>query len=125
MAVVVQEMAVGEQSGVLFTADPVQNRRDRMVIEAVRGSGEPLVSGAVTPDHYLLDRCDGSIVQEFLTQDGTPILSPGQLRGLLEMGLRLEAFFGEPQDVEWCIRDEEILLLQSRPITALGGPAAS
>jgi pyruvate,water dikinase len=92
-----------------------------MVIEAVRGSGEPLVSGAVTPDHYVLDRDDGSVVQEFLAAEGTRLLTAGQLRKLLEMGLRIETFFGKPQDVEWCLRGEEILLLQSRSITTLRG----
>jgi len=122
MAVVVQEMVLGETSGVLFTVDPVQNRHDRMVIEAVRGLGEALVSGAVTPDHYVLDRDDGSVVQEFATaEDGAPILGAPQLSELLAMGLRLEAFFGKPQDVEWCISCDRIFLLQSRPITALGG----
>jgi pyruvate, water dikinase len=123
MAVVVQEMAPGEKSGVLFTVDPVQNRHDRMVIEAVRGLGESLVSGSVTPDHYVLDRDNGSIVQEFIvSEDGVPFLNALQLRRLFQAGLRLEAFFGKPQDVEWCLRGEEIFLLQSRPITALGGP---
>jgi pyruvate, water dikinase len=123
MAVVVQEMAPGEKSGVLFTVDPVQNRHDRMVIEAVRGLGESLVSGAVTPDHYVLDRDNGSVVQEFIvSEDGMPLLNALQLRALFQTGLRLEAFFGKPQDVEWCLRGEEIFLLQSRPITALGGP---
>src|SRR5262249_5957411 len=102
MAVVVQEMALGEKSGVLFTVDPVQNRHDRMVIEAVRGLGESLVSGSITPDHYLLDRDNGSILREHITaEDGARILSNEQIEALLEMALRVEKFFGRPQDIEW------------------------
>ena len=56
MAVVVQQMVAPEKSGVLFTVDPVQRRRDRMVVEAVFGLGEQVVSGEVTPDHYVVDR---------------------------------------------------------------------
>ena len=56
MAVVVQQMVAPEKSGVLFTVDPVQRRRDRMVVEAVFGLGEQVVSGEVTPDHYAVDR---------------------------------------------------------------------
>jgi pyruvate,water dikinase len=124
MAVVVQEMAGAEKSGVMFTADPVQNRRDHMVIEAVLGMGDALVSGEVTPDHYVIERADGSLVREFVPQEkgSARILTAAELNGLREMGLRLEAFFGKPQDVEWCIRGQELLLLQSRPITTLRCP---
>jgi pyruvate, water dikinase len=117
MAVVVQKMANAQKSGVMFTADPVQRRRDHFVIEAVLGLGEILVSGEITPDHYVIDRHDASLVREFIP--GSRILTNSELHRLWEMGLRLEAFFGKPQDVEWCIDGGELLLLQSRPITTL------
>jgi pyruvate,water dikinase len=142
MAVVVQEMVLAAKSGVMFTIDPVMKRRDHMVIEAVFGLGEGIVSGLITPDQYVLDREVGSVVREFIStqpvavvpdlqaggithrelseQEGSArVLSEGQLNALREMGLRIEAFFGAPQDVEWCIRDSDLLLLQSRPITTL------
>jgi pyruvate,water dikinase len=142
MAVVVQEMVQAEKSGVMFTVDPIQKRREYMVIEAVWGLGEGIVSGLLTPDHYVVAREDGSIVNEFVALQpvalmydavagGTAevelpeekasarVLSNQELNGLRELGLRLEAYFGKPQDVEWCIRGEELLLLQSRPITTL------
>jgi len=142
MAVVVQEMVQAEKSGVMFTVDPVQKRRDYMVIEAVWGLGEGIVSGLITPDHYLLDRDDGSIVNEFVAvqpvalmydpntgrtaevelpeeKGSARILNDEELNGLRQLGLRLEQYFGKPQDVEWCIRGNELLLLQSRPITTL------
>jgi pyruvate,water dikinase len=122
MAVVVQEMVQADKSGVMFTVDPVHRRRDHLVIEAANGLGEAVVSGEVTPDHYVLDRDDGSLVREFIPplpgRDGR-VLTQAELAALREMGLRVESFFGKPQDVEWCIRGPELLLLQSRPITTL------
>ena len=120
MAVVVQEMILADKSGVMFTIDPVQKRRDRLVIEAVFGLGEGIVSGMITPNHYVMNRNNGSLVHEFVPAQGAAgVLNGAQLNGLRDMGLRLEAFFGTPQDVEWCIRGNELLLLQSRPITTL------
>jgi pyruvate,water dikinase len=122
MAVVVQEMVAADKSGVMFTVDPVHRRRDHLVVEAVTGLGEAVVSGEVTPDHYVIDRGDGALVREFIppAPDGYGrVLSAAELHGLWEMGLRLELFFGRPQDVEWCIRGDELLLLQSRPVTTL------
>ena len=60
MAVVVQRMVAADVAGVLFTCDPVQRRRDRMVVEAVFGLGEAAVSGQVTPDHFVIAR-DGEV----------------------------------------------------------------
>ena len=119
MAVVVQEMVHADKSGVMFTVDPIRKRRTCMVVEAVRGLGEALVSGAVTPDHYVLNRADGSVAEEFIEEEGTRILSHSELRDLQAAGLRLESLFGRPQDVEWCIRARDLFLLQSRPITTL------
>jgi pyruvate,water dikinase len=115
MAVVIQKMVASRKSGVLFTADPVQRRRDQMIAEAVRGLGEQVVSGQVTPDHYVLDRT-GTIKREHLVHGG--VLEPDELRELAEMGLRLEQHFGTPQDIEWAI-DDRLYLLQSRPVTTL------
>jgi pyruvate,water dikinase len=118
IAVVVQEMIAAEKSGVAFTADPVQRRRDRLVIEAAFGLGEAVVSGTVTPDHYLIDRKNGAVMREFI-QGERRVLEAAELDRLRELAERLEAFFGKPQDIEWSIRDGEIFLLQSRPITTL------
>lgn len=145
MAVVVQEMVCAEKSGVMFTIDPVAGRRDRIVVEAVFGLGEGIVSGEITPDHYVLDRHDGRLLDEFIAvqttavihdevnggtrhielsedQGSARVLDAPELEALRLMGLRLEQFFGKPQDVEWCIRGGELLILQSRPVTA-GAPA--
>jgi len=142
MAVVVQQMVQSEKSGVMFTIDPVQKRRDRMVIEAVFGLGEGIVSGLLTPNHYLVDREDGTVLDAFVgyqpfavvhdperggtqqvplsEEEGSArVLSEPELDRLRRLGLRLEECFGGPQDVEWGIRGEELLLLQSRPVTTL------
>lgn len=142
MAVVVQEMVLADKSGVLFTVDPIRKRRDRMVIEAVIGLGEGLVSGLLTPDHYVVDRDTGAVLVEVIAQQesavfddaehgGTRhvelpeeqgaarILTEDELHRLRAIGLRVEASFGCPQDIEWCMRGDELLLLQSRPITTL------
>ena len=121
MAVVVQEMVQADKSGVMFTVDPIRNRRTCMVIEGAPGLGEAIVSGEVTPEHYVVSREDGSVVESFIPDDArSRVLSDQELDGLRILGLRLEEFFGSPQDVEWCSRAGELLLLQSRPITTLG-----
>jgi pyruvate,water dikinase len=116
MAVVVQEMVDPEASGVLFTVDPVQRRRDRMVVEAIFGLGEQVVSGHVTPDHYVVDRT-GQIKRERLVNGG--VLTGEDLAALADLGRSLEERFGCPQDVEWAIAGGELYLLQSRPVTTL------
>jgi pyruvate, water dikinase len=116
MAVVVQKMVDPEKSGVVFTADPVRRRRDRMIVEAVRGIGEQVVSGEVTPDHYSLDR-KGKVKREKIVDDR--VLTAEELQRLGDLGRRLEERHGVPQDIEWAIIGEEIFLLQSRPVTTM------
>jgi pyruvate,water dikinase len=116
MAVVVQSMVNADKAGVIFTVDPVQRRRDQMIVEAVFGLGEQVVSGEVTPDHYVVDR-SGTPKREHLASRG--VLSHEELRALAELGLRLEEHFGAPQDVEWAIHAGQVYLLQSRPVTTL------
>src|SRR5947207_6070310 len=93
MAVVVQQMLDPLKSGVLFTVDPVHRRRDRMVVEAVFGLGEQVVSGAVTPDHYVIDRA-GECKRNRVTR--RPVLDTEDLRRLADLGRRLEVHFGSP-----------------------------
>ena len=120
MAVVVQEMVQADKSGVMFTVDPIRGRRDCMVIEGAPGLGDAIVSGEITPDHYVVSREDGSAVDMFIPDENRGrSVSDDELNDLRLLGLKLEAFFGSPQDVEWCIRSGELLLLQSRPITTL------
>lgn len=116
MAVVVQKMVDPEKSGVIFTVDPVRRRRDRMVVEAVRGIGERVVSGEVTPDHYALDR-KGKVKREKVVDDR--VLTDDELQRLGDLGRQLEERHGVAQDIEWAMIGEEIYLLQSRPVTTM------
>jgi pyruvate,water dikinase len=116
MAVVVQQMVEPEKAGVIFTVDPVQRRRDRMIVEAVHGLGEQVVSGEVTPDHYVVDRV-GARKRERLVGDS--VLTDDELADLARVGTELEDHFGAPQDIEWAIAEGRIFLLQSRPVTTL------
>jgi pyruvate,water dikinase len=116
MAVVVQQMVEPEKSGVLFTVDPVQRRRDQMIVEAIYGLGEHVVSGEATPDHYVVDRT-GATKREHLANGG--VLEPSELTELAALGRSLEERFGAPQDVEWAIAGGRLFLLQSRPVTTL------
>jgi pyruvate,water dikinase len=121
MAVVVQEMVQADKSGVMFTVDPIRNRHDCMVIEGAPGLGEAIVSGEITPDHYVISRVDGVVIDTFIPDaEHGRVLSDAELKRLRDIGLRLETFFGSPQDVEWCMRGTQLLVLQSRPITTLG-----
>src|SRR5439155_25341836 len=112
LAVVVQRLVEAESAGVLFTADPITGRRRRAAIEAVRGLGEQLVSGAVNPDHYLVDASTGAVLER-----RGEILDDVRLRELAAIGARIEAHFGgRPQDVEWAIDAEKLWIVQSRDI---------
>lgn len=141
MAVVVQKMVNSEKSGVTFTVDPVLRNHYEMIIEAVWGQGEGIVSGAITPDHYKVDKETYEVVYEYVArkefmfaQDGSGgvvrvelppekatarVLTDDEIRRLVDLGNQVEAHFGSPQDVEWGIEGGEVYLLQSRPITVL------
>lgn len=139
MAVAVQQMVFPKASGVLFTADPVTGHRKVVSVEATFGLGEALVAGLVNADVYKVR--DGEIVArtisakqlaiEALPAGGTqeqaieperqqqPALTDAQVTRLAQLGRRIEAHFGRPQDIEWCLVDDDFLIVQSRPITTL------
>ncbi|WP_258804676.1 PEP/pyruvate-binding domain-containing protein [Pseudarthrobacter sp. NS4] len=141
LAVVVQQMVEVETAGVLFTANPVTGRRGHAVMDASPGLGEAVVSGAVNPDHYVVDAVTGRILERKLgdkrvavralpgggtgTVDmpdasGSPCLTDSQAATLAGLGRHAEQYFGVPQDIEWAIDHSGALwLTQSRPITTL------
>lgn len=119
IAVVVQVMVPAEWAGVLFTADPVSGRRDRIVLEAVRGLGEALVSGEATGIQYTLDKkslrpveSDGKAPRAFEVPRSI-------IDQLASLAVRVEEGFGSPQDIEWAYAGGHCYLLQARPLTAL------
>ena len=139
MAVVVQRMVFPEVAGTLFTADPTTSNRRVSSIDASFGLGEVLVSGLVTADTYRVR--DGAIVEKKVSAKERMILAlegggcrecaveqsrrndaaltDAQIVGLERLGRRLEAHFGCPQDIEWCLADGRLFVVQSRPITTL------
>ncbi|MGW9069158.1 PEP/pyruvate-binding domain-containing protein, partial [Streptomyces yangpuensis] len=139
MAVVVQRMVFPDASGILFTADPVTGHRKVATVDAGFGLGEALVSGLVNPDVFTVR--DGEVVSRAISAKqravtalpggGTqevaiearrqeePALTDAQAVRLVALGRRIEAHFGRPQDIEWCLVDGDFRIVQSRPITTL------
>ncbi|SHG23709.1 rifamycin-inactivating phosphotransferase [Streptoalloteichus hindustanus] len=139
MAVVVQRMVFPDAAGILFTADPVTGNRKVSTVDASFGLGEALVSGLVNPDVFKVR--DGEVVARTIaakqravralpaggTQEVTidsrrqaqPALTDAQVVRLVRLGRRIEAHFGRPQDIEWCLVGDGFQIVQSRPITTL------
>jgi pyruvate,water dikinase len=116
MAVIVQQMVPAEAAGVLFTADPVTSNRKVASVEASSGLGEALVSGLVNADVYKVR--DSEIVAKSVATEQAA-LTEAQVVQLEQLGRRIEAHFGSPQDIEWCLVDDSFHIVQSRPITTL------
>ncbi|HEX7315025.1 MAG TPA: rifamycin-inactivating phosphotransferase [Pyrinomonadaceae bacterium] len=139
MAVVVQQMVFPRAAGIMFTADPVTGNRKVASVEASFGLGEALVSGMVNADVYKVR--DGEVIARTIatkqlaiyaspaggTQEQAveperqeqPALTDAQVAQLAQLGRRIEAHFGSPQDIEWCLVDDDFQVVQSRPITTL------
>lgn len=118
MAVVVQQMVVGQWSGVCFTADPVSLALSRGVINAVEGLGEALVSGAVNPQQIIVSAADGRILQRSLGDSDRPL--PADVAGQVwSVSKQIADRWAFPQDTEWAWRDGRLFILQSRPITTI------
>jgi len=140
IAVVVQALVAADRAGVVFTADPATGDTSRVVVEAAFGLGEVVVSGAVQPDTYVLDKASGALIElrvgtksfELVESEGrqerrdvpperqrTRALSDADLRSLVDRAVRIEAHHQRPQDVEWAFSGGKLWILQSRPITTL------
>jgi len=139
MAVVVQQMVLPQAAGLLFTADPVTGNRKVASVEACFGLGEALVSGISNADIYTVR--DGAIVTRKIAtkplallaspsggtheqaiepgRQAQPALTDAQAIRIAQLGRRIEARFGSPQDIEWCLANDDFHIVQSRPITAL------
>ncbi len=139
IAVVVQRMIDAERAGVLFTANPLDHRRDRMLLSASFGLGEAVVGGDVSPDNWVLD-ASGKVLTHHLSDKQVITLREGKgtvnrpmpeekrravsltdadVAELARLGARAQAHFDGPQDLEWAIESGRIYLVQSRPITSL------
>lgn len=117
MAVVVQELVPADAAAVAFTRHPVTGRDDQLVLTAIRGLGEAMVSGTITPDTFVVDRASGEVVEHTPGDDVERPLTATTLEALVELVLRVESGFGAPVDVEAAMTADEWFLLQARPIT--------
>jgi len=140
LAVIVQKMVDSSKSGVIFSKDPTY-KSDNIIIEAVWGLGEGIVSGAITPDKYvvsdelkILDKkisekkiaytrdSSGkrSIVKLTEEKSNHQVLKPGEIIKLAEFAKKLDEHYQKPQDIEFAIENDEIYIVQTRPITTMG-----
>ncbi|WP_026629268.1 phosphoenolpyruvate synthase [Dyadobacter alkalitolerans] len=139
LSVVVQKMVFPDAAGILFTADPVNGNRKVTSIDASFGLGEALVSGIVNADHYKVR--NGAIIEKQIggkkqairasANGGTQeekidpekqemqTLTDAQILQLSNIGRKIEAHFGSPQDIEWCLSGNTFYIVQSRPVTTL------
>lgn len=143
MGVVVQKMVDAEKSGIVFTTNPAYGNIDHMVVEAVWGYGESLVSGIVTPDEYMIVKETGKIESKKIgkkkwmrrlnqasgvvdtenvdrSRVSTEVLAETELKRLWEMGKRVEEHYGSPQDMEWVSERGRIYIVQARSVTSTG-----
>jgi pyruvate,water dikinase len=139
MSVGVQQMVLPRTSGVAFTLNPLNGDRSQVAIDASWGLGEAVVSGSVTPDNFLVDKVIGEITRRTISPKAiehvlgpddqviereveperrdAPSLSDDEIRAVAKLARRAEKHYGCPQDVEWAIAGDDIVLLQSRPET--------
>ncbi|WP_064200563.1 phosphoenolpyruvate synthase [Brevibacillus brevis] len=139
LSVIVQKMVFPQASGILFTADPITSNRKLLSIDASFGLGEALVSGLVSADCYKVQEAEivdkriatkklaiygrkegGTETQQIdPDQQKAQTLADEQIVQLARIGRQIEAYFGSPQDIEWCLVDDTFYIVQSRPITTL------
>lgn len=140
IAVVIQKMVTSELSGVMFSANPINKKRDEIMIEAVYGLGELLVQGMVTPANFILDKhtltvksttpghqetmliFDQTHIQEVPVPEqlrNVDVLTSDQLTELGTYAVTLETLYNKPQDIEWAQERSCFYIVQSRPITTL------
>ena len=142
IAVIVQEMIFGEISGVMFTANPLNNNLDQIIINSTYGIGEGIVSGQLDTDSFTINKTKNTIKSEIVskkekislndkTKVGTtklkvkkekqkiPSLTNKQIIKLSEFGKKIQGLYDSPQDIEWTIKNNTIYILQTRPITTI------
>ncbi len=147
LAVVVQKMVNSEVSGIMFTVDPNSGVKE-IVIEAGYGLGEAIVGGEVTPDTYKVDKNtmkvkkkristqkwkytkdpkDGHTVKVDIPDDKQKLqkIDDRRVSEVAEIGRQIEIHYDKPMDMEWCIEDNKVYIVQARPITAVGDSATN
>lgn len=140
IALIIQKMVNSDQSGIMFTIDPVTNDKSKIVIEAIYGLGEMIVQGQVTPDHYEVSKSDMKILSRHIAEQDVLLKKVGSVNkevhvsskdgkkqkisdkhilALAELGKKLEHHYFFPQDSEWAIEGKNVFIVQTRPITTI------
>ncbi len=146
IAIPVQIMVQSDYSGIMFTLDPVTNDKSKIVVDAIIGLGEMIVQGAVTPDHFKIDKQDKKIIEKeinvqekVMRRSGTKtqVLALTKLEGgkqkisdemvlkIAAIGEKLEKHYYFPQDIEWAIDKGHVYIVQTRPVTTTGSSVRS
>ncbi len=142
LSVLVQKQIQPDLSGVLFTVNPVTGNDQEMVVEAVKGLGEPLVAGKVHPYRYRINGFSETIISQGFSGDRMEVSTRPDTRtafknirniqktaflfedkilwDLVRMAMSIQTMYGCPQDIEWAVADRRVYILQSRPISAIG-----
>ena len=145
MGVIIQKMADADKAGVAFTQNPATGAPNELIIEAAFGLADPVVAGEISPDYYLVDKSNLSILdlqvklKKFMRvrRDGQTVdidlsdeegnrqvLTEDEIRDVAKVCRDIENHYGMGQDIEWAIEDDKLYIIQSRPITTLGIEAA-
>ena len=140
LSVVVQRMVQSEKSGIAFSIDPVTNDKNKIIIEAIFGLGEYIVSGKVTPDHYEVDKRNFTIIKKEIKRQTVKLVKKGiknkevaisKTEGYLQklsdeeiiklalLVKEIEKHYYFPQDIEWAIEGKKVFIVQARPVTTI------
>lgn len=140
LAVPVQRMVQSDVSGIMFSINPVTNDKSRIVIEAIWGLGENIVQGAVTPDHYEVDKATLKLLEHKVVKQDIEMVREGegntqrkvpksrqekrkltdkQAEEVAKLGKKLQQHYFFPQDSEWAIENGKLYVVQTRPITTV------
>jgi pyruvate, water dikinase len=146
ISVIVQKMVQSDVSGVMFTVDPVTNDKDRIIIEGVWGLGEMMVQGSVVPDHYVVQKDTFAILSKEISDQSIQLIRKGQdnietevpkkwrehpkltdkeIVKLAKIGAALQKHYYYPQDIEWAKEDDELYIVQARPVTTIDDKKAA
>jgi len=140
LAIPVQRMIQSDISGIMFTINPINNDKTTIIIEAIWGLGEKIVQGAITPDHYEVDKNTFQILKSVTVEQNIEMIKKGhknvdakvpksrkykrkltneQIIKIAKIGQKLQQHYFFPQDVEWAIENGKIFIVQTRPITTI------
>ena len=136
IAVPVQLMVQSDVSGIMFTVNPITNSKNEVSIEAAFGLGQPVVSGELTPDQYLINKKDFKIIDRHIAKQDWQDTRAGRIEvsteykekqklpedkiiELAKLGMKIADHYKRPQDIEWAMQNNVLYIVQSRPVTTL------